>query len=191
MGKKHRIFFVTDIHGSDRCFRKFINAAKFYKAESLVLGGDITGKVMIPVVDQGNGRWVADYLGERKEFNKEEKIVEFGKNLAEGGVYTITLTKSEYDEMQSKKDRIDEAFFRSMRSSLERWLNLASERLKDSGATCYISVGNDDDLVVDEVLSESFWQRGVLRRENRYYRRARNDFLGDEQQNALEQSTRS
>ena len=103
MGKKHRIFFVTDIHGSDRCFRKFINAAKFYKAESLVLGGDITGKVMIPVVDQGNGRWVADYLGERREFNKEEKIIEFGKNLAEGGIYTITLTKSEYDEMQSKK----------------------------------------------------------------------------------------
>ena len=153
MENKQRIFFVTDIHGSDRCFRKFINAAKFYKAQTLILGGDITGKVMIPVVDQGNGRWVADYLGERKEFNKEEKITEFGKNLAEGGIYTITLTKSEYEEMQSKKDRVDEAFSRSMRSSLERWLDLASVRLKETGATCYISVGNDDDLVVDEVLS--------------------------------------
>jgi len=150
---KHRIFFVTDIHGSDRCFRKFINAAKFYKAQTLILGGDITGKVMIPVVDQGNGKWVADYLGERKEFNKEEKITEFGKNLAEGGIYTITLTKSEYEEMQSKKDRVDEAFSRSMRSSLERWLDLASERLKETGAKCYISIGNDDDIVVDEVLS--------------------------------------
>ncbi len=152
MGNKHRIFFVTDIHGSDKCFRKFINAAKFYKAQSLVLGGDITGKVMIPVVDQGNGKWFANYLGERKEFTKEEKITEFGKNLAEGGIYTITLSRSEYDEMQAKKDRVNQAFTRSMRTSLENWLSLASERLKGTDTKCYISIGNDDDLVVDEVL---------------------------------------
>ena len=95
MGKRHRVFFVTDIHGSDRCFRKFINAAKFYKAQSLVLGGDITGKVMIPVVDQGDGRWVADYMGERKEFNRQDKVAEFGKNLAEGGIYSVTLSRTE------------------------------------------------------------------------------------------------
>jgi uncharacterized protein len=152
MGNKHRLFFVTDIHGSDKCFRKFINAAKFYKAQSLVLGGDITGKVMIPVVDQGNGRWVADYLGDHLEFNKQEKIKEFGKNLAEGGIYTITLSKSEYDQIQGKKDRVNEVFTRSMQSSLQRWLNLASERLKGTGTKCYISIGNDDDLAIDDVL---------------------------------------
>lgn len=26
-----RIYFTTDIHGSDLCFRKFLNAAKFYQ----------------------------------------------------------------------------------------------------------------------------------------------------------------
>lgn len=155
MGKRHRVFFVTDIHGSDRCFRKFINAAKFYKAQSLVLGGDITGKVMIPVVDQGDGRWVADYMGERKEFNRQDKVAEFGKNLAEGGIYSVTLSRTEYEEMQSRRDQVKEAFSRSMRSSLERWIHLATDRLKETGATCYISVGNDDDLVVDEVLSSN------------------------------------
>ena len=154
MSAKHRLFFVTDIHGSDRCFRKFINAAKFYKAQTLILGGDITGKVMIPIVNQGNGRWIADYLGESKEFNKEDKVTEFGKNLAEGGIYTITVSKSEYEEMQAKKERVDKAFSESIRGSLERWLELASVRLKETGARCYISVGNDDDLVVDEILSE-------------------------------------
>lgn len=153
MGQKHRIFFVTDVHGSDKCFRKFINAAKFYKAQSLILGGDITGKVMIPIVDQGNRKWVADYMGEKKVFEKEEKIREFEKDLAEGGIYTITISKSEYDEMQLKKENVDKAFARSMRISLERWLNLASERLKGTDTKCYISIGNDDDLVVDEVLS--------------------------------------
>ena len=155
MGKRHRVFFVTDIHGSDRCFRKFINAAKFYKAQSLVLGGDITGKVMIPVEDQGDGRWVADFMGERKEFNRQDKVAEFGKNLAEGGIYSVTLSRTEYEEMQSRRDQVKEAFSRSMRSSLERWIHLATDRLKETGATCYISVGNDDDLVVDEVLSSN------------------------------------
>jgi uncharacterized protein len=154
MSAKHRLFFVTDIHGSDRCFRKFINAAKFYKAQTLILGGDITGKVMIPIVNQGNGRWIADYLGEPREFNKEDKVAEFGKNLAEGGIYTITVSKSEYDEMQAKKERVDKAFSESIRGSLERWLELASVRLKETGARCYISVGNDDDVVVDEILSK-------------------------------------
>lgn len=155
MSNKHRIFFVTDIHGSDRCFRKFINAAKFYKAQSLILGGDITGKVMIPIVNQGNGRWIADYLGETREFSKEEKVTEFGKNLAEGGIYTITLTRTEYDEMQARRESIDKAFSETIRSSLERWLELASIRLKETGAKCYISVGNDDDVIVDEVLRKA------------------------------------
>lgn len=162
MGKKHRVFFATDIHGSDRCFRKFINAAKFYKAQSLVLGGDITGKVMIPVVDQGDGRWVADYMGERKEFNRQDKVAEFGKNLAEGGIYSVTLSRTEYEEMQSRKDQVKEAFSRSMRSSLERWIHLATERLKETGATCYVSVGNDDDFVVDEVLGGNKYDNVVF-----------------------------
>ncbi len=148
---------MTDIHGSDRCFRKFINAAKFYKAQTLVLGGDITGKIMIPVVNQGNNKWVADYLGEKKEFNNGEKVSEFRKDLSEGGIYTMTLSKAEYEEIRSSKAKIDEAFSKSMSSSLERWLDLASVRLKETGARCYISVGNDDDAIVDEVLNREIY----------------------------------
>mgnify|MGYP003343239674 CR=1 FL=1 len=41
---KLRIFFATDVHGSEKCFLKFVNAGKFYKADAVILGGDITGK---------------------------------------------------------------------------------------------------------------------------------------------------
>lgn len=153
MRQKNRLFFVTDIHGSDRCFRKFINAAKFYKAKYLILGGDITGKVMIPIVERGPDRWEADYFGDRKAFDKEEKLKEFEKMLAEGGIYSLRVTEAEYEEMESSKEKVDAAFHQSMKNSLERWMKIASERLKDSGTVCYISVGNDDDTVVDQVLS--------------------------------------
>src|SRR5215469_5639046 len=106
MSGKNRLFFVTDIHGSDRCFRIFLNSAKFYKAQSLILGGDITGKVMVPIVHEQSGRWTADYLGERKQFDKENKLLEFEKMLADTGIYSTRMTRSEYDETENDKLRI-------------------------------------------------------------------------------------
>ncbi len=152
MAKKSRIFFVTDIHGSDRCFRKFINAAKFYKAQYLILGGDITGKVMIPIVDMANGKWFADYLGEKRNMTKMSEVEELEKALGDSGLYPLRVTRAEYEELQNNKQRVDEEFNRAMKESIERWLKLADERLKGGETKCYISVGNDDDFIVDEVL---------------------------------------
>ncbi len=154
LGKKSRIFFVTDVHGSDRCFRKFINAAKFYKAQYLILGGDITGKIMIPIVDNGNGTWFADYLGEEKKMNKEDQVEELEKTLGDSGIYPLRISRSDYESLQNNKEKVDQEFNMAMKNSIERWLKLAEERLKDGDTKCYISVGNDDDLVVDEVLKE-------------------------------------
>ena len=41
-----KLFFATDIHGSDICWSKFLNAGKFYEADLLILGGDMTGKAI-------------------------------------------------------------------------------------------------------------------------------------------------
>jgi uncharacterized protein len=163
MGKnKSRIFFVTDVHGSDRCFRKFVNAAKFYKAQHIVLGGDITGKAMIPIINMDDGTWHADYLGDSKIFKKENEIEEFTKMLGDSGIYWLRVTKKEYEEMQGNKRKIDDEFNLAMKNSIQRWLELASERLKDTDATCYISIGNDDDLIVDDVLQGNSYDKVVF-----------------------------
>ncbi len=163
MGKnKSRIFFVTDVHGSDRCFRKFVNAAKFYKAQHIILGGDITGKAMIPIIDHGDGTWQADYLGDAKVFKNEIEIDEFTKMLGDSGIYWLRLSKQEYEDMQGNKKKIDDEFNLAMKNSLLRWLKLASERLKEVDATCYISIGNDDDLIVDDVLQGETYPKVVF-----------------------------
>ena len=41
--KRVRIFYATDVHGSERTYRKFIYCAKLYKVEHLVMCGDIEG----------------------------------------------------------------------------------------------------------------------------------------------------
>ena len=42
-----RLFFATDIHGSEICWKKFINAGKWYEVDTLILGGDMTGKAIV------------------------------------------------------------------------------------------------------------------------------------------------
>src|SRR5258708_31532578 len=60
-----RIFFATDLHGSEMCWRKFLNAAKFYEAEALICGGDMTGKAMIPIVED-NGHYTVTIAADRQ-----------------------------------------------------------------------------------------------------------------------------
>ena len=48
-----KIFFVTDIHASNVCYRKFLNALKIYDVDVGILLGDLTGKMLIPLVEKG------------------------------------------------------------------------------------------------------------------------------------------
>ena len=56
------IYFVSDLHGSNVCFRKFINAAPIYGANVLVLGADLAGKAIQQIVRQPGGKWSARLL---------------------------------------------------------------------------------------------------------------------------------
>ena len=58
-----KIYFATDIHGSEVCLRKFLNAGKFYGCDTLIMGGDITGKMIVPIVDRGQGVHTATLYG--------------------------------------------------------------------------------------------------------------------------------
>ncbi|MCL5672890.1 MAG: metallophosphoesterase [Thaumarchaeota archaeon] len=149
-----RIFFTTDVHGSDRCFRKFLNAAKVYKAGCLILGGDITGKVLIPIVEREDGKYEAHVFGERSLFGKE-KVEETRKRLQDAGQYSFVTTKAELAEIQGDKAREEAVFNGAMAEVLRSWMALAQERLKETGAKCYVSPGNDDKLEIDSALVDS------------------------------------
>ncbi len=63
MSRPIKLFYATDIHGSERCFRKFINAGQFYGADVLIMGGDVTGKMIVPIVEETAGHFVAEIFG--------------------------------------------------------------------------------------------------------------------------------
>lgn len=155
MGKKTRIYFVTDVHGSDRCFRKFINAGKFYNANVLILGGDITGKLIVPIISLENGSYESSYSGSKVILKSKEEADALAKTISDNGFYPYFTDRKTVDEMNASKETVDRIFKELMVEGIRGWMRLAEERLKGTGIGCYISPGNDDILDIDEVLSSS------------------------------------
>ncbi len=149
-----RLFFITDVHASDKCFRKFLNAAKVYKADTLVLGGDITGKVMVPIVKNPDGTYRLRLFGQDIVV-KEAQLPETQKSLLDAGQYSFVTDQSEFEEIRADKAKEGRIFNEVMASVLRSWLQLMEERLKGTDIKCYISPGNDDKFEIDPLLSDS------------------------------------
>lgn len=152
---KTRLFFVTDVHGSDRCFRKFVNAGKFYNAGVLILGGDITGKMIIPVVRQPDGTNTCEFGGNSYVLKSPEQVNEIVKSIKDSGFYPYMAEPKDVEELSAKPELVPELFKKLMKESIAGWMVLAEERLKGTGIRCYVSPGNDDYLEIDEVLDSA------------------------------------
>jgi uncharacterized protein len=151
-----RLYFVTDIHGSDICFKKFINAGKFYKADVIILGGDTTGKMLVFFVDQGNGTFLTNYNSEQDEIVREgPELEEYEKNIRNSGYYPIRVSKQRMRELNANPGLMDQAFMAAMLETTERWVKLAEDRLKDTNIRCIIAPGNDDHVEIDDVIKRS------------------------------------
>jgi len=151
---KLRIFFASDIHGSEVCFKKFINAAEFYKAQVIILGGDITGKFIVPIFDVG-GEYQAKFANEEYRLDSGEALEKFVQKIRDSGYYPYLTTKEEWSDMIQDKSRMDDLFTNLMKESVERWIKLAESKLRDKNVKCYIMPGNDDSYAIDEILDSS------------------------------------
>ena len=152
---KSRVFFITDVHGSTRCFKKFLNAAKFYKANILVLGGDLTGKVLIPIVEQGDGTYRCRFEGNDLALKSRNEVNDIVARTTDSGLYTRIMAKKEFDDLSADPKSVTAAFNKAMVDRVAEWMRIAEARLGKTDVKCYISPGNDDLFDVDEVLNSS------------------------------------
>jgi len=150
-----RIFFTSDVHGSEVCFMKFLNAAKFYQANVIILGGDMTGKMIVPLVKQADGTSVADFLGVREVIRTPEEQQALEKRIRNSGYYPYPTPQEEFEKLQADKGLVDKLFSRVMTDGIKRWVGIAEQRLKGTGVKCYLSPGNDDRFDIDEALKGS------------------------------------
>jgi uncharacterized protein len=150
-----RVFFCTDLHGSDVCFKKFINAADFYGTQILIMGGDVTGKMVVPIAKQMSGAYLTSFAGEDLEFTSEDEVASFKKQLANMGFYPATMDEEEFRNIKASQEEQDRLFRELIRARLEQWLEYAENKLKGSGVRVFAAPGNDDFFEVDELLHGS------------------------------------
>ena len=150
-----RLFFATDIHGSDICWRKFLNSGQHYDADVIVLGGDMTGKALIPVVENGSDSWYSSLLENRYELNSEDEVRDYEAAVRRRGYYPFRTSPDELRELQGDEGRATELFHELMLRRVEEWMQLADEKLGKSGLRCFVCPGNDDQFDVDEVIAQA------------------------------------
>jgi Icc-related predicted phosphoesterase len=153
MGKT-RVFFVSDVHGSERLFLKFTNAGRVYKANVLVIGGDITGKTITPIFEKGDS-WNAQYVGTWRTVDNQEELEKLEKDVRELGSYPYKTTESEWASLRESQKKMDDLFEKLMSESIRRWVKLAEERLKPLGCKTIFNIGNDDLPIVGDLIRGS------------------------------------
>jgi Icc-related predicted phosphoesterase len=149
-----KIFFATDIHGSETCWRKFLNAAAFYKADLVILGGDVTGKVMVPIVAY-TGYWQTTVRGEVIRMETQEELAEVERRIRNRGSYPAIVTPDELTVLSEKEGEVDRRFSIEMMHSLDRWLDMADGKLRGGEIGCILNGGNDDIFEIDEMIESS------------------------------------
>ncbi len=154
---KFTLYFATDIHGSERCFRKFLNAGKAYGADAVILGGDITGKALVPVIEEAGGRWKAKVAGKWETASNTAELDDIERRIRTLGFYSYRTSPEEHAKMAADEAYQSLVFDRVMRASVEGWVDIADTRLRDAGLPCLVMPGNDDIPAVKDLLSQASW----------------------------------
>src|SRR5512134_525939 len=131
--KATRLFFATDLHGSERTYRKFINAGKFYDVNVLVMGGDIQGKLLIPIIKEPNRHYRATLQGRVEHLSTEEELTALQGRLDILGFYHRIMEEDEFRALSADPQAVDALFHELARQKLVRWVDLAEERLNGTG----------------------------------------------------------
>ena len=159
--KKTRIFFTTDVHGSTVVFKKFINSAKFYEAQVIILGGDMVGKMIVPLVEQANHNYRANYLGKVYDVEAGKDLDELEQTLENSGLYPLRVSPEEVKAFETDKSLVEKQFGRLASQRIARWLQIADERLRGTGIKCFVQPGNDDPYEIDQVFKQADFVKNV------------------------------
>lgn len=147
------IYYASDVHGSEQCWRKFLGAGRFYGVGALIMGGDLTGKAIVPIARQATGEYRATFLGEEQVARNETELEELLKAIRYNGMYPWVSTTEEIAAYAADPTARERLFDDVMLAELRRWIELADARMSEYGIETYVMAGNDDPWVCDEVIA--------------------------------------
>ncbi|MEM1696331.1 MAG: metallophosphoesterase [Desulfurococcaceae archaeon] len=150
-----RLIYATDLHGSDLMFKKLVSAALLYKANVVVVGGDITGKGIVPIVQKRTGEYEASVYGTRYTAKSREELDKILKLISNYGFYPYITSEHELEAF-SDQQAFEKLYYQLSTKRLREWIEYARDKLKEANVEFYMMPGNDDPYEVDEVLKDDF-----------------------------------
>jgi len=148
-----RILFATDMHGSEGTWRKFLNASTMLKVNVAICGGDLTGKMIVPVVENTKDKKYSYYLMGKVHTVGSNDLEKAFKDVRGIGYYPYLTNESEYKEMTENPKKVDEVFHDVMSSTLSRWLDLIPQKIP-AEIRVVVCPGNDDRTLVDDIIEK-------------------------------------
>jgi Icc-related predicted phosphoesterase len=156
-----KIYFATDVHGSEICWKKFLAASKFYGVNILILGGDMTGKAIIPIIAQGNDNFKVTLLEQESILNGKEAVDKMVQTIQNRGYYPYITDPDEMKAIVDTPGKSDELFLDQVVKTMQRWMEYADTKLAGTGIRCLVCPGNDDIFEIDAVIAASKYVRSV------------------------------
>ena len=150
-----KLYFATDVHGSEICWKKFLAASKFYEVDTLVLGGDMTGKAIIPIIAQGGDEYKVTLLEQVTILHGKEEMDRMVQTIQNRGYYPYVTDPDEVQAIVSSPGKMDALFMEQVLKTIQRWMDYADTKLAGSGILCYVCPGNDDVFEIDPVIKAS------------------------------------
>jgi Icc-related predicted phosphoesterase len=149
------IYYASDVHGADRCWRKFLGAGKFYGVDALIMGGDLTGKAIIPIEERSDQTYRAEFLGEERTARTDEEFEQLLDAVRYNGMYPWLATSEEIIRHRDDENLRESLFDEVILAELRRWIELADERMQQYGIDVFVMSGNDDPWGCDRILDQA------------------------------------
>ena len=150
-----KLYFATDVHGSEICWKKFLAAPKFYEVDTLILGGDMTGKAIIPIIAQGSDTYKVTLLEQESMLHGKDEVDRMAQTIQNRGYYPYITDPDEVQALVSSPDKMDTLFMDQVLKTIQRWMEYADAKLSGTGIRCIVCPGNDDVFEIDAVIAAS------------------------------------
>jgi len=154
-----RILFVTDFHGSLSCWLKSLTTIDKYNVDVALMSGDLTAKAIVPILDQGSGKFKFKFLGKWYKVKKEEDLKKHLYKIKSYGFYPYICTEEESSRLAEDRSMLLKLFDKLAVDTMKEWLELAEERVgnkvENGDLKLIVMPGNDDSFVIDEVIKKS------------------------------------
>jgi Icc-related predicted phosphoesterase len=156
-----RVFFAADVHGSTSVWRKWLNTSRLYDLDAMMLCGDLTGKALVPLVTDGDGRRKASYFGRDWILSTEYEMCGLEKRLEEAGVYSVRCTPEDVESYRANHDLVKSIMLDKICARVTEWLDALVAIIDTRRTQVVVMPGNDDDYEIDEIV-KSYADKGVI-----------------------------